>query len=66
MKAGIDTNFVETGTFYYCTGPNLFNVTTKWNCEDQGNTWVNRKYNFDDLGQGEQNYELRSLHPIAN
>ncbi|XP_045132838.1 voltage-dependent T-type calcium channel subunit alpha-1I-like isoform X9 [Portunus trituberculatus] len=40
------------GSFYYCEGPHLKNVTTKSDClESKENTWLNRKYNFDDLGQ---------------
>lgn len=40
------------GSFYYCEGPNLKNVTTKSDClESKENNWLNRKYNFDDLGQ---------------
>ncbi|XP_050718751.1 voltage-dependent T-type calcium channel subunit alpha-1G-like isoform X6 [Eriocheir sinensis] len=40
------------GSFYYCEGPNLKNITTKSDClESKENLWLNRKYNFDDLGQ---------------
>jgi len=39
------------GTFYYCTGTNLVNITTKADCLGSGNSWINKKYNFDDLGQ---------------
>ncbi|XP_071550558.1 voltage-dependent T-type calcium channel subunit alpha-1G-like [Panulirus ornatus] len=40
------------GSFYYCDGPNLKNIITKSDClQAQGNLWINRKYNFDDLGQ---------------
>lgn len=40
------------GSFYYCEGPNLKNITTKSDClESKENNWLNRKYNFDDLGQ---------------
>lgn len=40
------------GTFFYCEGENLKNVTTKDDClAIPGNIWLNRKYNFDDLGQ---------------
>jgi len=43
-----------SGKFYYCTGPAeaLRNVTSRWDClHDDRNSWVNQKYNFDDLGQ---------------
>nr|XP_045595060.1 voltage-dependent T-type calcium channel subunit alpha-1I-like [Procambarus clarkii] len=40
------------GSFYYCDGPNLKNIITKTDClAIKGNLWLNRKYNFDDLGQ---------------
>ena len=40
------------GSFYYCDGPNIRNVRNKTDClSDSRNVWVNRKYNFDDLGQ---------------
>lgn len=33
-------------------GPKLMNVTNKTDClADPHNTWINRKYNFDNLGQ---------------
>lgn len=44
------------GTFYYCDGPDPLNimrsVRTKEDCiSDNRNRWINRKYNFDNLGQ---------------
>ncbi|XP_063608556.1 voltage-dependent T-type calcium channel subunit alpha-1G-like, partial [Penaeus indicus] len=40
------------GTFFYCEGEIIKNVTTKDEClAIPGNIWLNRKYNFDDLGQ---------------
>lgn len=44
------------GTFYYCDGPDpleiMRTVKTKEDClVDHRNRWVNRKYNFDNLGQ---------------
>lgn len=40
------------GSFYYCEGPNIRSVRNKTDCEaDPRNEWVNRAYNFDDLGQ---------------
>ncbi|KAK6642810.1 hypothetical protein RUM43_004312 [Polyplax serrata] len=40
------------GTFYYCEGPKLENVKNKTDClADSKNQWLNRKYNFDDLGK---------------
>lgn len=40
------------GAFYYCEGPMLDGVQTREDCEkDSRNTWVNQKYNFDNLGQ---------------
>ncbi|KAF0287966.1 Voltage-dependent T-type calcium channel subunit alpha-1H [Amphibalanus amphitrite] len=39
------------GTFYYCDGDDLVGVTNKTECLSRpGNVWVNRKYNFDNLG----------------
>jgi hypothetical protein len=40
------------GTFFYCEGENIKGVRNKTDCLDrQGNVWINRKYNFDDLGK---------------
>ncbi|XP_062714387.1 voltage-dependent T-type calcium channel subunit alpha-1G isoform X3 [Aedes albopictus] len=40
------------GTFYYCEGENIKGVKNKTECLSiEGNVWVNRKYNFDDLGK---------------
>ncbi|XP_075158330.1 ca[2+]-channel protein alpha[[1]] subunit T [Haematobia irritans] len=40
------------GTFFYCEGENIKNVSNKSECLSiPGNAWVNRKYNFDDLGK---------------
>lgn len=39
--------------FFYCDGPNIKNVKNKTDCfaAHPQNQWVNRKYNFDDLGK---------------
>ncbi|XP_038064371.1 voltage-dependent T-type calcium channel subunit alpha-1I-like isoform X5 [Patiria miniata] len=41
------------GTFYYCSGPKVKNVMNRTHCTQvhPNNQWVNRQYNFDDLGQ---------------
>lgn len=40
------------GTFFYCEGENIKGVRNKTEClERPGNAWINRKYNFDDLGK---------------
>ncbi|XP_037808576.1 voltage-dependent T-type calcium channel subunit alpha-1G isoform X5 [Lucilia sericata] len=40
------------GTFYFCEGENIKNVRNMSDCLSiPGNAWVNRKYNFDDLGK---------------
>ncbi|KAL5240540.1 hypothetical protein ACI65C_007950 [Semiaphis heraclei] len=40
------------GTFFHCEGPNIKHVRDKKEClADKKNTWVNQKYNFDDLGK---------------
>lgn len=44
------------GTFYYCDGPDpleiMRSVRTREDCMlDHRNRWINRKYNFDNLGQ---------------
>ncbi|XP_014476134.1 PREDICTED: voltage-dependent T-type calcium channel subunit alpha-1G isoform X2 [Dinoponera quadriceps] len=40
------------GAFYYCEGPDIKNVRNKTDClADERNLWLNRKYNFDDLGK---------------
>lgn len=38
--------------FFHCEGPNIKHVRDKTEClADKKNTWVNQKYNFDDLGK---------------
>lgn len=40
------------GTFFYCEGENIKGVRNKTEClQRTGNAWINRKYNFDDLGK---------------
>lgn len=40
------------GTFYHCEGINIKHVKNKTEClAVPGNVWINRKYNFDDLGK---------------
>lgn len=40
------------GTFFYCEGENIKHVRNKEQClKIRGNVWINRKYNFDDLGK---------------
>ncbi|XP_076671262.1 ca[2+]-channel protein alpha[[1]] subunit T isoform X2 [Andrena cerasifolii] len=40
------------GAFFYCDGPDVKNVRNKTDCLlDKRNIWLNRKYNFDDLGK---------------
>ncbi|VVC89033.1 unnamed protein product [Leptidea sinapis] len=40
------------GAFFYCEGANIKNVKNRTDCLSiEGNVWVNRKYNFDDLGK---------------
>lgn len=40
------------GTFYHCEGINIKHVKNKSDClAVHGNVWINRKYNFDDLGK---------------
>lgn len=40
------------GTFFYCEGENIKGVRNRTECENRpGNVWINRKYNFDDLGK---------------
>lgn len=40
------------GAFFYCEGANIKSVKNKSDClAIEGNVWVNRKYNFDDLGK---------------
>ncbi|WAQ95507.1 CAC1H-like protein [Mya arenaria] len=39
------------GTFYYCKGPDVAHIQNRTHClESKRNVWVNRKYNFDNLG----------------
>ncbi|ELU02190.1 hypothetical protein CAPTEDRAFT_89566 [Capitella teleta] len=51
------------GTFYYCDGRNVTDVKNKTDCFNKGvgYRWVNRKYNFDNLGQA-----LMSLFVLAS
>ncbi|KAA0192650.1 hypothetical protein HAZT_HAZT006508 [Hyalella azteca] len=50
------------GAFFYCDGPGLDGVETKADClKDKRNQWVNRKYNFDNLG-----HALMSLFVLSS
>ncbi|KAF2363799.1 Ion transport domain [Trinorchestia longiramus] len=50
------------GAFFYCDGPALDGVETKQDClKDPRNHWVNRKYNFDNLG-----HALMSLFVLSS
>lgn len=44
------------GTFYFCDGPDVRTIKNKTDCINKGPPyrWVNRKYNFDNLGQVRQ------------
>ncbi|GIY52432.1 voltage-dependent T-type calcium channel subunit alpha-1I [Caerostris darwini] len=55
------------GSLYYCEGPTASRVRNKFEClQDPRNTWQNRKYNFDNLGQPVENYnEWRLLYFIS-
>lgn len=40
------------GTFFYCEGEHIKGVKNKTDClNNPNNVWINRKYNFDDLGK---------------
>jgi len=42
------------GAFYYCDGPDVRDVKNKTDCLNKDPRiyrWINRKYNFDNLGQ---------------
>jgi voltage-dependent calcium channel T type alpha-1G len=40
------------GTFYFCEGESIKGIKNKTEClSKHGNVWINRKYNFDDLGK---------------
>ena len=41
------------GSFYHCEGTDVSDVRNKTDCYNKGPPyrWVNRKYNFDNLGQ---------------
>ena len=41
------------GTFYHCDGPDVHDIKNKTDCLNKGDPyrWINRKYNFDNLGQ---------------
>ena len=51
------------GKFYYCDGSDLTGILNKTDCLNKGEPyrWVNRKYNFDNLGQA-----LMSLFVLAS
>ena len=43
------------GMFFHCKGPSVKHIVNRTQCEkDTANTWVNQKYNFDNLGQVSQ------------
>jgi len=39
--------------FFHCEGPDIADVMNKTDCFNKGppHRWINRKYNFDNLGQ---------------
>ena len=41
------------GTLYHCEGPDVSDINNKTDCINKGPPyrWINRKYNFDNLGQ---------------
>ncbi|CAK8686115.1 unnamed protein product [Clavelina lepadiformis] len=49
------------GKFYYCDGEDVRHVVTRADCTPEVGQWVNRRYNFDDLGQA-----LMSLFVLAS
>ncbi|XP_076326543.1 voltage-dependent T-type calcium channel subunit alpha-1G-like isoform X2 [Tachypleus tridentatus] len=50
------------GKLFYCDGPDVKSVKNKTDClADPRNQWINRKYNFDNLGQA-----LMSLFVLAS
>ncbi|KAJ8263901.1 hypothetical protein GJAV_G00142880 [Gymnothorax javanicus] len=49
------------GKFYFCSGPDVKNVTNKSDCLLANYKWVHHKYNFDNLGQA-----LMSLFVLAS
>ena len=56
------------GTFYYCEGPDVHDVKNKTDCINKGPPfrWVNRKYNFDNLGQVNPYTSLYRFHVFSN
>lgn len=54
------------GTFYYCEGADVRAVKTKADClQDPHNHWVNRKYNFDNLGQVSI-WQQTAIRPVSH
>ncbi|XP_035254709.1 voltage-dependent T-type calcium channel subunit alpha-1I-like isoform X3 [Anguilla anguilla] len=49
------------GKFFYCSGPDVKNITNKSDCLSANYKWVHHKYNFDNLGQA-----LMSLFVLAS
>lgn len=39
------------GKFFYCSGPDVKNITNKSDCLQANYKWLHHKYNFDNLGQ---------------
>lgn len=55
------------GTFYYCKGPSVENITNRTECEDdRKNVWINHKYNFDNLGMVRLYSDSVHQHALAN
>ncbi|CAB1433852.1 unnamed protein product [Pleuronectes platessa] len=49
------------GKFFYCSGPDVKNITNKSDCLQANYKWAHHKYNFDNLGQA-----LMSLFVLAS
>lgn len=50
------------GKFFVCQGEDTRNITNKSDCAEASYRWVRHKYNFDNLGQVSDRFEMgRSL-----
>ena len=52
------------GSFFYCEGPDVSDITNKTDCINKGPPyrWLNRKYNFDNLGQVRVDYLVCAIN----
>ena len=50
------------GKFFHCKDKEYSEVVSKQDCIDQGSSWVNKEYNFDNLAKVCETHILTYIH----